>query len=119
MFQAIKTFKEAEEHDGPSLVIAYCPCIEQGIKAGMGCSINEEKLAVECGYTMLMRYNPNEEKLYVDSKEPNFDKYEEFLDGEVRFNALKIKNKELANKLLTEQKENAKKRYQFYIEKKQ
>jgi len=119
MFQAIKTFKEAEEHDGPSLVIAYCPCIEQGIKAGMGCSINEEKLAVECGYTMLMRYNPNEDKLYIDSKEPNFDKYEEFLDGEVRFNALKIKNKELANKLLTEQKENAKKRYQFYIEKKQ
>ncbi len=119
MFQAIKTFKEAEEHDGPSLVIAYCPCIEQGIKAGMGCSINEEKLAVECGYTMLMRYNPDEDKLYVDSKEPNFDKYEEFLDGEVRFNALKIKDKELADKLLTEQKEQAKKRYQFYSEKKQ
>ncbi len=114
MMQAIKAFKEAEEHKGPSIIIAYCPCVEQGIKTGMGCSIEEEKLAVECGYTMLMRYNPTEDKLYIDSKEPDFDKYMDFLNNEVRFNALMIKDKELATKLLEEQKEHAKKRYEQY-----
>lgn len=110
--QAIKTIKEAEEHDGPSIVIAYCPCIEQGIKGGMSNSIKEEALAVDSGYALLMRYKDN--KLYLDSKEPNFDKYETFLDNEVRFNALKIKDKDLANKVLEEQKENAIKRYEYY-----
>jgi pyruvate-ferredoxin/flavodoxin oxidoreductase len=114
MFQAIKTLKEAEEHDGPSIVIAYSPCIEQGIKTGMGCSITEEKLAVECGYTMLMRYNPIDELLTIDSKEPNFDKYMDFLNNEVRFNALVIKNKKYADEVLEEQKQNAIKRYNYY-----
>jgi pyruvate-ferredoxin/flavodoxin oxidoreductase len=75
-------------------------------------SINEEKLAVECGYTLLMRYKDN--KLYLDSKEPNFDKYEEFLNNEVRYNALKIKDNSLANKLLNIQINNAKERYNYY-----
>ncbi len=111
MQQAINAFKEAEEHNGPAIIIAYCPCIEQGIKTGMGTSILEEKLSVECGYNILMRYDNG---LKIDSAKPNFDKYEEFLDNEVRFNALKLKNPELAKEILTEQKENAIKRYEEY-----
>ena len=109
---AIKTLTEANNHNGPSIVICYCPCIEHGIKGGMSSSISEEKLAVECGYTLLMRYF--DDKLYLDSKEPNFDKYAEFLNNEVRFNALKIKDENLANELLDNQKLNAKKRYNYY-----
>ena len=60
---SFKTLTEAENHNGPSIVICYCPCIEHGIKGGMCNSINEEKLAVECGYTLLMRYKDN--KLYL------------------------------------------------------
>ena len=115
-FQAIKAFKEAEEHNGPAIVIAYSTCVEHGIKHGMGCSLKEQKLAVECGYVNLMRYNPIEEKLYMDSKEPNFDKYEEFLDNEVRFRSLKIKDQELASDVLNTQKENSIKRYNYYKE---
>ena len=110
--QTIKAFKEAEEHKGPSLIIAYSPCIEQGIKKGMNCAQNEQKLSVECGYNILMRYK--DEKLTIDSKEPDFEKYREFLDGEVRYNSLKLKNKEEAEKLLEINKENAKKRYDYY-----
>ena len=114
MMQAIKAIKEAMEHDGPALIIAYSPCIEQGIKTGMISSIEEEKLASSVGFTLIMRYNPRNEKLYLDNAEPNFDLYEKFLDNEVRFNALKIKNKDLASKLLNEQKEYAQKRYLYY-----
>ena len=102
------------EHKGSAIIIAYSPCVEHGIKTGMSCSISEEKLAVDVGYQLLMHYNPEEEKLYMDSKEPEFNRYEEFLDNEVRFNALKIKDKELADVLLTNQKENAIKRYNYY-----
>lgn len=112
MIQTIKAFKEAEEHKGPSIIIAYAPCIEHGIKKGMGCATLEQKLAVECGYTLLMRYNG--ENFILDSKEPNFEKYEEFLDGETRYNALKLKNPEIAKTLLNENKENAKERYTYY-----
>lgn len=112
--QAIKAFKEAENHDGPSIIIAYSPCIEHGIKSG--CSNKEEKLVVEAGYTLLMRYNPGEDKLYLDSKEPNFDKLEELWSNETRFNALKIKDDKLAEKLLTEQKRALIERYNFYNE---
>ncbi len=115
-FQTIKAFKEAEEHNGPAIIIAYSTCVEHGIKNGMGCSLKEQKLAVECGYVNLMRYNPVEEKLYLDSKEPNFDKYQEFLDNEVRFRSLKIKDKELAEEILNNQKENSIKRYNYYKE---
>ena len=111
MMQAIKAFNEAEAHEGPAIIIAYSPCIEHGIKTGMTTSSEEQKLAVECGYTILMRYDG---KYHIDSKEPDFSKYETFLDNEVRFNALKIKDKELASKLFESQKENAKNRYEYY-----
>ncbi len=114
MMQTIKVLKEAEEHNGPSIIIAYCPCVEHGIKGGLSCTNKEQKLAVECGYFTLMHYNPMEEKLYIDSKEPDFTKYDEFLNNEIRYNALKIKNKEIANELLEINKNNAIKRYEYY-----
>lgn len=114
MMQAIKAMREAMEHDGPAIIIAYSPCIEHGIKTGMSHSIEEERLASEVGYNLLMRYNPKEEKLYMDNKEPKFDDYEKFLDNEVRYNALKIKDKDLADILLSEQIEYAKKRYNYF-----
>lgn len=114
MMHSVKVMKEAMEHVGPSLIIAYSPCIEHGIKTGMSHSIEEEKLASEVGYTLLMRYKPEEDKLYLDNKEPDFERYEKFLDNETRYNALKIKDKELADVLLKQQIENAKKRYKYY-----
>ncbi len=110
--QAVKVFKEAEEHQGPSVIIAYSPCIEHGIKGGLTCSLNNQKLAVESGYLLLMRYM--NEKLYIDSKEPDFDKYFDYLNTENRFNSLYIKNKEEAEKLFKEQKEISIKRYKYY-----
>lgn len=112
MMQALNVFKEAEEHYGPAIVIAYSPCIEHGIKGGMSNSILAEKLAVESGYILLMRYKDN--NLYIDSKEPDFDKYEDFLLNETRYSALKIKNKKAAEDLLNENKSNAVKRYNYY-----
>ncbi len=111
MMQAIKALNEAEAHDGPAIVIAYSPCIEHGIKKGMGTSMQEEKLAVQCGYTILMRHD---KETIIDSKEPDFSKYEEFLNNEIRFNALKIKNEKFANEILEEQKEIAINRYNYY-----
>jgi pyruvate-ferredoxin/flavodoxin oxidoreductase len=112
--QAIKAFKEADEHEGPAIVIAYAPCIEHGIKGGMVNSINEEKLAVESGYVNLMRYDPTLDKLYLDSREPDYDKYEELLRNEVRYNSLYKKDEELAKKLLKINIEEAKKKYSYY-----
>ena len=112
--QAIKAFKEAENNDGPSIVIAYSPCVEHGIKSG--CSNKEEKLVVEAGYMLLMRYNPKEEKLYLDSKEPKYDKLEELWNNETRYNALKIKDEKLAEELLSTQKDALIKRYNYYKE---
>ena len=112
MFQTIKAFKEAEEHKGPSILIAYAPCIEQGIKKGMSCATLEQKLSVECGYNILMRYDGN--NLVVDSKEPDFNKYHDFLTGETRYNALVIKNPNLADILLNQNMEDSIKRYEYY-----
>ncbi len=114
MMQTLKVMKEAFEHEGPSLIIAYSPCIEQGIKGGMSCSLEESALAVDTGYILLMRYKPEEEKLYLDSKQPNFDDYHKFLEREVRYKALSIKDKELSNVLLEENKQAAMKRYHYY-----
>lgn len=114
--QAINAFKEAEANDGPSIIIAYCPCIEQGIKGGMCNSINEEKLAVECGYVNLLRYNPDGNKLTLDSKEPNFDVYHDFLMNEIRYNNLYNKDETSAKIILEENKAEAKKRYEYYKE---
>ena len=112
--QAIKAMKEAMEHDGPSLILCYAPCIEHGIKGGMACSLEEEKLAVKVGYSLLMRYHPIEEKLYLDYKTPDFTKYHEFLENEVRYKALKIKNKEEAEILLQENATASQKRFEYY-----
>lgn len=113
----IKAFKEAEEyHDGPSIVIAYSPCIEHGIKGGLSNSISVEKEAVESGYWSIFRYNPNKiiegkNPLNFDSKEPNFDKFNDFVMAETRYSRLFVVNKENAERLLEESKEKARKRY--------
>ena len=112
--QTIKAFKEAEAHNGPSIIIAYSPCLEHGIKGGMSNSTNEQRLAVLSGYTTLMRYNPLEDKLYLDSREPDFEKYDEFLSNEVRYSSLKIKDSNLAEQILEENKNQAIKRYNYY-----
>lgn len=112
MMHTIKVLNEAENHNGPAIVIAYSPCIEQGIKDGMGNAINEQKLAVTCGYFLLMRYK--DEKLLLDYPKPDFDKYDEFLSNEIRYNALKIKNPKEAKKMLEINKNNAIKRYEYY-----
>lgn len=115
--QTIKTIKEAEAHNGPALILAYSTCVEHGIKGGLSCTTKEQDLAVKSGYHLLMRYHPEEEKLYLDFKEPNFDLYEDFLNNETRYTALKIKNENLAKELLEQNKISAIKRYKFYKEK--
>ena len=82
----------------------------------MSNSSEEEKLAVQCGYVNLMRYNPEENKLYFDSKEPDFDKYHDFLMNEVRYNSLYKKNPDIADEILKINKEEAIKRYNYYQE---
>ena len=114
MQQSIKALIEAEKHNGPSLIIAYAPCINHGIKAGMKNSISEEKLAVECGYYPIFRYNPDDDKLNLDYKNPDFDKYEEFLSKENRYAMTKLVNEERARILFENNKENARKRFEYY-----
>ena len=116
MAQAIKVLTEAGNYDGPSIVIAYAPCITHGIKSGMQNSISEEKLAVESGYWPLFRYNPVKEKLYLDYKNPNFDKYEEFLNNENRYSMTKLVNEKRAEELFNSNKEAAIKRFEYYKE---
>ena len=112
--QAIKAMQEAEAHEGPSIIIAYAPCIEQGIKGGMINSSQEQKLVVDCGYVSLMRYNPIEDKVYMDSREPDFSKYEELLANEVRYSSLAKKNPDGAKEILELNKQEAMKRYEYY-----
>ena len=114
MMQTLKVFKEAFEHKGPSIILCYSPCIEHGIRGGMSCSVNESKLGVEAGYTLLMRYNPSESKLYLDSKEPNFELYDSFLDNEVRYRSLKVSNPDEASDLLELNKKDAINRFNYY-----
>ncbi|MBQ8934631.1 MAG: pyruvate:ferredoxin (flavodoxin) oxidoreductase [Lachnospiraceae bacterium] len=109
MNQAVKAIAEAEAYPGPSLVIAYAPCINHGIKKGMSKAQDEEKLAVECGYWQNFRFNPaNEKPFSLDSKEPDFDKHIEFLNGEVRYSSLVLKDKARAEALQQKNLENAK-----------
>ena len=112
--QYLKALKEASEHNGPSLIIAYSPCIEHGIKTGMQHSQSNGYLATKCGYFLTFRYNPDTKKLILDSKEPDFDKYEQYLTTENRFASLMRKDKERAELLLREQKEWAISRYNYY-----
>ena len=114
MMQAIKVFKEAQEHNGPSIIIAYSPCIEHGIKGGMSCANEEQKLAVASGYFILMRYDGSTNKLIIDSHKPDFSLYDKFLDNEVRYNSLKIKNSKEASILLEENKKASIERYEYY-----
>jgi pyruvate-ferredoxin/flavodoxin oxidoreductase len=92
--QYLKAIREAEAYSGPSLIIAYSPCINHGLREGMDKSQEEQKLAVESGYWHLWRYNPLLEKegknpFELDSKEPDWSKFQEFLNGEVRYTSLK------------------------------
>ncbi|MDO5713805.1 MAG: pyruvate:ferredoxin (flavodoxin) oxidoreductase [Tissierellia bacterium] len=115
---ALKAIKEAEAYDGPSLIIAYAPCINHGIRQGMGVSIEEEKKAVETGYWHLYRYNPELKKdgknpFTLDSRPPK-KPYREFLDGEVRYTSLKKLFPERAENLYSLAEDHAKERYERY-----
>ena len=116
--QLITALKEAEAHKGPSLIIAYAPCINHGISNGMGVAQTEEKMAVECGYWPLWRYIPEnvdkgENPFKLDSKEPN-GKLREFMMGETRFASLTRTFPETAERLFAEAEEQCAKRYAKY-----
>jgi len=117
--QYFKAIKEAEAYPGPSLVICYAPCINHGIKIGMGHSQLEEKLAVDCGYWHLWRFNPAEEEegkngFHLDSKEPNWADFQKFIMGEVRYNSLLKTFPEEAKELFAKTEQFAKLRYEGY-----
>ena len=115
--QCVKAIAEAEAYPGPSLIIAYAPCINHGIKKGMAKAQTEEELAVKAGYWHCFRFNPalaaeGKDAFSLDSKEPTGD-YQEFLDGEVRYNSLKRANPERAAKLFAKNESEAKARYSY------
>ena len=114
MAQTVKAISEAEAYPGPSLIIAYSPCINHGIKKGMAKAQTEEKLAVEAGYWNNFRFNPlgGDKKFSLDSKEPKFDSYQEFLQGEVRYLSLALKNPERAKALDEMNEKEARERYE-------
>ena len=117
--QYFKVIKEAEAYHGPSLIICYAPCINHGIKIGMGHSQMEEKLAVECGYWHLWHFNPDEEEagkngFHLDSKEPNWADFQKFIMGEVRYNSLVKTFPEEAKELFAKTEQFAKLRYEGY-----
>ncbi|MBQ9576757.1 MAG: pyruvate:ferredoxin (flavodoxin) oxidoreductase [Muribaculaceae bacterium] len=117
--QCLKAIREAEAYDGPSIIIAYAPCINHGIKAGMGKAQAEEKAAVACGYWHLWRYNPQLEAkgknpFTLDSPEPNWDNFEDFLKGEVRYASVLKQYPDEAAELFAAAKENAQWRYNNY-----
>ncbi len=113
--QTVKAIAEAEAYPGPSLIIAYAPCINHGIKKGMSKAQTEEALAVECGYWNNFRFNPAAEgaKFTLDSKAPVLENYKEFLNGEVRYNALARMNPEKAEVMFAQNEAEAKERYEY------
>ena len=118
--QTLKAIREAEAYDGPSVIIAYAPCINHGLKAGMGKSQQEEKAAVECGYWQLWRYNPTladegKNPFTFDSKEPQWDKFNGFLKGEVRYSSVAQQYPAEAAELFQAAEDNAKWRYKSYL----
>ena len=111
--QTVKAIAEAEAYPGPSLIIAYAPCINHGIKKGMSKAQTEEKLAVETGYWNMFRFNPAAEKKFVlDTKAPTKD-FQEFIGGEVRYTSLALKDADKASRLQDQAAENAKERYEY------
>lgn len=117
--QYLKALKEAEEYDGPSLIIAYSPCISHGLRAGMSMTQAEQKKAVESGYWSLWRYNPMLEQegknpFIMDSKEPDWSKFRDFLMGEVRYTQLLKSFPHEADELFEAAKDNAQWRYRSY-----
>ena len=117
--QLLKAITEAEAYDGPSLIIAYAPCINHGIRKGMGNSQLEGKLAVECGYWANWRYNPTlvaagKNPFTLDSKEPDFSKFQEFLQGEVRYSSLKRNFPDAAAELFAKTQRDAEERIHGY-----
>jgi pyruvate-ferredoxin/flavodoxin oxidoreductase len=119
MNQYLKALKEAEAYPGPSIIIAYAPCINHGLRGGMGKSIEQEKKAVEAGYWHLYRYNPlleleNKNPFQLDSKEPDYSKFQDFLKSEVRYTSLIKSFPAEAAKLFTAAEENAKWRFDSY-----
>ncbi len=117
--QYLKAIKEAEEYPGPSVIIAYSPCIAHGLKAGMGKTIEQTSLAVESGYWQMYRYNPLLEKegqnpFVLDSKEPQWEKFQAFLASEVRYSSLAQGFPEVATELFQAAEENARWRYKAY-----
>ena len=118
--QCLKAIREAEAYPGPSIIIAYAPCINHGLKKGMGKAQAEEAAAVECGYWHLWRYNPSLEAegknpFSLDSKEPQWDKFQDFLKGEVRYASVMKQYPTEAQELFDKAEEMAKKRYASYI----
>ena len=112
--QTAKALAEAEAYPGPSLILAYAPCINHGIKKGMAKAQTEEKLAVETGYWNNFRFNPAAEKKFsLDSKAPKMEGYQDFLKGEVRYASLAMKNPERAAKLFAKNEAEAKERYEY------
>ncbi len=112
--QTVKAIAEAEAYPGPSLILAYAPCINHGIKKGMSKAQEEEKLAVETGYWNNFRFNPAAEKKFtLDSKAPKMEGYQDFLKGEVRYASLAMKNPERAAKLFEKNEAEAKERYEY------
>ena len=117
--QTLKAIREAEAYPGPSLIIAYAPCINHGLKAGMGKSQEEEEKAVKCGYWHLWRYNPaleaeGKNPFQLDSKEPNWEDFQGFLKGEVRYASVMKQYPAEAEELFKAAEENAKWRYNSY-----
>ena len=117
--QVIKTLKEAESYPGPSLVIAYSPCIEHGIKGGLTQSAAQAKLATECGYWPTFRYDPRlveqgKNPLQIDSKPPVWDKYQDYLLSEARYAQLSQINPDHAAELLAQNLNDAKARWSMY-----
>ena len=117
--QLLKAITEAEAYDGPSLIIAYAPCINHGIRKGMGNSQLEGKLAVQCGYWANWRYNPQliaagKNPFVLDSKEPDWSKFQEFLQGEVRYSSLKRNFPAQAEELFAKTQRDAEERINGY-----
>ncbi|MDY6427719.1 MAG: thiamine pyrophosphate-dependent enzyme, partial [Bacteroidales bacterium] len=118
--QCLKAIREAEAYDGPSIIIAYAPCINHGLKKGMGKSQAEEAAAVACGYWHLWRYNPaleaeGKNPFSLDSKEPNWEGFKDFLKGEVRYASVMKQYPAEAEELFQAAEDNAKWRYNSYL----